>query len=258
MLSDRFSEKQSKVQQRTFFFTNFLERSSFVRTKLPTLILAPIFALSLASCSTVTEPTAETKPKASTEAPTKPTPPAFGTKESTSEAVKHATDYVRAAHSNGYFLSGDWAKDGGKPADAKKFLKKYYSADIVKSVDQWENKSKKDGKYAEFMTALFIYWDDSDTYAPYEKCKSEKPKACTLSLKQSKVTSKVDKSKKIVNVKVTQDSEFPLWSKEINQTVKAIGTFKYDLDLAPKAGGGWEIVEYDADMYFDRLTPVNL
>lgn len=257
-MSDRLLEKQSEIQQWTFFFTNSLERSSFVRTKLPALILAPIIALSLASCSADAEPTAETKLKATTEASAKPTQPAFGTEEATAEAVKHATDYVRAAHSNGYFLSGDWAKDGGTPEGAKKFLKKYYSADIVKSVDQWESKSKKDGKYAEFMTALFVYWDDNDFYTPYEKCSVDKPKACVLSLKQSKLTSKVDKSKKIVNVKLTQDSEFPLWSKEINQTVKAIGTFKYDLDLAPKAGGGWEIVRYDTDMHFDRLTPVKL
>lgn len=229
-----------------------------MRTKLPALLLVPIFALSLASCSAVSEPTADTNAKTSTEAPAKPTPPAFGSKEATAEAVKHATDYVRAAHSNGYFLSGDWAKDGGKPEGSKKFLKKYFSADIVKSVDQWESKSKKDGEFAESMLALFIFWDDNDFYSPYEKCSVDKPKACILSSKQSKLTSKVDKSKKIVNVKLTRDSEFPLWSKEINQTVKAVGTFKYDLDLAPKAGGGWEIVKYYTDMHFDRLTPVKL
>lgn len=206
----------------------------------------------------MSEPTADTNAKTSTEAPAKPTPPAFGTKEATAEAVKHATEYARAAHSNGYFLSGAWAKDGSKPSEAKKFLKKYYSADIVKSVDQWEGKSKLDGKYAEFMTALFMYWDDNKAYSPYEKCNTDKPKACTLSLKQGKVASKVDKSKKIVNVKFTQDSEFPLWSKEVDQTVKAIGSFKYDLDVSPKAGGGWEIVEYNVDVFFDSLQPVKL
>jgi len=59
-------------------------------------------------------------------------------------------------------------------------------------------------------------------------------------------------------VQFTQDSEFPLWSKEIDQTVKAVGSFDYNLDLAPKEDGAWEIVKYDIDVSFDALQPTDL
>lgn len=226
--------------------------------KLPAFAMVSLLALGLTSCASVEEPTATSKPTAASAAPTEPSAPEFGTSESNAQAIKHATDYARAAHSNGYFLSGAWAEDGEPMDEAKKFLKPYYSAEILKSLNQWDDKSHENQDFAEFMTSLVMYWADNDNYSPYEKCNEKTPKPCTLSLEQTKPKVKVDKAKDIVNVQFTQDSEFPLWSKEIDQTVKAVGSFDYDLDLALKADGAWEIVKYDIDVSFDALEPVDL
>lgn len=108
------------------------------------------------------------------------------------------------------------------------------------------------------MTPLMAFWGDTDSYRPYEKCTTKSPKPCILSLKQGKTTSKVDKTKKVVHVNFQQTTEFPLWSKQLDQTVKATGTWTYDLDVSPTENGGWEIVDHNIDGAFKALEPVNL
>lgn len=115
-----------------------------------------------------------------------------------------------------------------------------------------------DSEFAESITPLIAFWDKTDLYTPYEKCTPKNPKSCTFSLKQGTASTKVDKSKKIVNAKFTQTTEFPLWSTEIDETVKTNGNWTFDLDFAPKKNSGWEIVDHDIDSAFDALEPVIL
>lgn len=230
--------------------------------RLAAMAIISAAAIALTGCAAETAPAGKSSAaEAKSEATQKPTvsdAPKFGTDAATKEAVAHATKYARASHTNGYFLSGDWDEKGGSVDEMAKFLKKYYSADEMKFVNSWKGKDQNDGNFAEAMTPLLAFWGDTDNYKPYEKCTTKNPKPCTISLKQGKATSSIDKSKKIVNVKFKQTTEFPLWSKEIDQTVKATGTWTYDLDVAPKKNGGWEIVDHSIDGAFKALEPVNL
>lgn len=234
----------------------------FFSLPLAAVAFVSVAALALTGCAAENTPAEESlRADAKTSATPKPAASAaheFGTDAAIQEAVAHATTYARASHTNGYFLSGEWEAKGSSIDEMGNFLEEYYSAEEMKSVNSWKGKDLENQKFAEAMTPLMVFWGDTDNYKPYEKCTIKSPKLCILSLEQGKTTSNVDKAKKVVNVKFQQTTEFPLWSKEIDQTVKATGTWTYDLDVSPTENGGWEIVDHNIDGAFNALEPVNL
>ncbi|WP_159612333.1 hypothetical protein [Glutamicibacter sp. JC586] len=233
-----------------------------IRPQAASFALIAATAIAMAGCAATGSPAgkspADEVKTSATATPKASTAPEFGTAEATEEAVAHAMKYARASHTNGYYLSGQWVKDGASIDEMINFLGKYYSADELKPVASWKGKDLENEEFADLTVPLIMFWDETDFYKPYEKCTEQNSKACILSLKQGKATSKVDKSRKIVNVHFTQTSEFPLWSNEIDATVKATGKWSYDLDLAQNKDGGWEIVDQDIDAAFDALEPVTL
>lgn len=176
------------------------------------------------------------------------------------EATKFISDYSYAVHNNEYFLGGEWAKDGSKVKNIQVFLNGFYSKEIIDELDKLEGKQGSE-EFAEKMTSLVPFFDETDTYKPSEYCSSDKNREpsnevvenneCVSDLKLSEIKFNSIKNGEAYNLRAefSVTSKASLFSKELNADAYTNVDYHYVLNLEKHILGNdkfeWEIVGYD-------------
>lgn len=185
------------------------------------------------------------------------------------EATEFITKYAYSTHGNEYFLGGEWAKSGAKVKDLTNYMNAFYSYDIIQETSKLEGKQGSP-EFANDVTAIVPFFDETDTYAPSKYCSPENGLQlddkgqpvmtneiideplieCLEDLKISDIqfTSNKAGESYFLRADFTVKSSLALYSKELESDARTQADYKYMLRLEKNiledGKSEWEITGY--------------